>query len=442
MDVTNNRLQRTFSETTLTRNLNYAGNEDLLDLLVASGESINTNSKSFRTILGNSAFTFDLFHEVQEGNQATLWGVGDQREFIFDRNAGLQSWSGDLYANQFGFDVKSSNSILSGISYSAIESNINYLGTMEDELNYQFHFNSIDPYIGWSSTDRTTQITGVIGSGIGEIRLEQNNYKTVSMDSSFYKIGFSGYHQLLSTKSNLRDNSFELEISGNTWVVEHSLIGIVSRIENLRSHISSHQINVNSSYEKTFELQNIFKSNASIGFQSEQMHKNSKFGLNISSGFSLINPSGISIIGKTSSLLLTQEKKHNWDVIGNLSFDSENNNLGILLNLSVTKKNSQNSDSDLIGGNKFLKIEDHFGHYSKNFHLNAELGYGSEEFHETARVTPFGKFDYSNGQSTKFHVGTRILSNSDLNLKIEVVISNDLNNLPRQEFALQGAIYW
>ena len=440
--TTTNRARSAFNTTKLTTKFEINGAKQLTDLLTSSGEMVNADLISLRSILGRSSFTINLFPEDGFSGPAAIWGLGDHRDLSNSSIEDSNSWNGDVFIGQLGFDVKIGSNILAGISTSIVESDINHLGTDADKLMFRSNSTALNPYFGWTTTNQDSQLRGIAGFGSGNIALEQKNYDTEFFTSQYYTFGLSGEHRIYSSDSIFGVGTTELSFSGESWLARQFVTGIadnISDMENSGSHfivsaIGSHQINLASGTS--------FKPSVSIGARRDHKNQDSVMGLEFSGGVNFSNSTGLSFSASSSSLMVDYNKIQKWSLNGNLRYDHGGDKLGTLFEITPSIGNVHDDNSNTLWGSDVLDEVSELGQYGDGIVVDSTFGYGFSVLGERGVLTPFGGFGFTNDQFARIDVGTRVLFDSGLKLELESLQQVSATEEKIQEIKISGGISW
>ena len=442
ISATTNRVQSAFTTSSPVRQFELNGADQITELLTAGGEIINGNSMSLRSILGSSSFTVDLFPEQGGNSLLTIWGLGDYRDLRSREVEDSKSWNGDVFTGQFGFDATIKSNFLTGVSASVIESDVDHVGVAKDGLMLRSSLTALNPYFGWISANQDTQLRGVIGYGIGEIALEQKYYKTELLTSEFYTFGLSGDHHLYSSKSIFGGGMTELSINGDSWLASQFVEGITGKINDMKTTGSHYRVTAVGSHQFAVEGSTSFKPTASIGLRRDQKNQDSIIGLELGTGLSFSNPLGLSIIGNSSTLMVDYDNVQKWSLMGSLSYDYGGDKLGTLLELTSSIGRSMDSVAPALWNSDILDEVSELGQYIEGAGIGTKLGYGLEIFTGTGILTPFGGFEYSNGEVEKYHIGTSVLIGEGINLEFEISQQVGAEDSIENDYKFNSKISW
>ena len=94
-----------------------------------------------------------------------VWGIGDYRNIAGNSSKLQQFWEGDVFAGNFGVDYRFNEQVLTGLSISVADSQIEFTNGDGDEISHVSLSQNLHPYFGWNSTDQTTQLHTMFGVG-------------------------------------------------------------------------------------------------------------------------------------------------------------------------------------------------------------------------------------------------------------------------------------
>ena len=442
ISTTTNRVRSAFSANGPTTHFELNDTDQITELLKAGGEMINAETISMRSILGSSSFTMDLFPEQGSSSIATIWGLGDYRDL---RSRGLEnanSWDGDIFTGQVGFDAKLGTSFLAGLSTSIIESEVKHEGVVEDGIMFRTSFTALNPYFGWTSVDQRTQLRSIAGYGLGDIALEQNNYNPELLSSYFYSFGFSGEHQLYATETLLGSGLTELNITSESWSVSQFVSGIADKINDMESKGSYHRITAIGSHQFDLDSGSSLKPIASIGLRRDQKNQDSIVGIELGSGLNYSNPIGYSFSGSSDILMVNYDEIRKWNLKGNLTYDYAGDKLGTLFEVSPSIGRILDSSSNALWSSEILDEVNELGQYSDGAGVNSEFGYGFEILDRAGILTPMVGFDMTNGEVEEYYLTTRVLLDSGINFVVKSTQKVSAEGGTKQEVRLSGGMSW
>ena len=435
------RVRSAFSATGPVMHLKLNGTDQITDLLTTGGEMINADSMSLRSILGNSSFTLDLFPEQGRSSLATIWGLGDHRDLKSSGSENTNSWDGDVFTGQIGFDAKVGTSILAGLSTSVIESDIKHDGVVDDGLMFRASSSALNSYFGWTSANQDTQLRSSAGYGLGDITLEQADYDSETLTSQYYTFGISGDHRLYSSKGVLSNGTTELNINGESWFANLYVNGIVDKISDLESSGNHYRIAAIGSHQFDLTRGSSFKPEVSFGVRRDQKNLDSKFGIELGSRLSYSDSFGFTFTGRSDTMLNYAEIQK-WNLQGNLSYDYDNDKLGTLLKISPSIGHVHESSSNVLWSSDILADVSELGQYQTGEKVDTELGYGFNILEGLGVITPYGGIDFINNESVEYQIGTRVIMGHGMKLELTSSQQVSTGSDNKQDFQLTGGISW
>ena len=196
---------------------NINGAKGIRQIITKSGEMINSEQESLRSILGNSSFAFDMHSENYLTNPVTVWGLGELKE-VSSSGSNASGWQGDALSGHFGFDSKLNPNTLLGMTTSIIDMDAGYALNRSNEFIFQSRANVVNPYLSWISPNKDTQLQTIVGYGLGEIDIKQPNYQYETLQSHSSTISLNGSKRLFSTDSFLTGGTSTLNLVGESWM--------------------------------------------------------------------------------------------------------------------------------------------------------------------------------------------------------------------------------
>ena len=118
--TTTQRIQQAQNNSGSNLAYNINGAKGIRQIITKSGEMINSEPESLRSILGNSSFAFDINSENYLTNPITVWGFGELNE-VNSSSSSSSGWQGDALSGHFGFDSNLNPNTLIGLTTSIID---------------------------------------------------------------------------------------------------------------------------------------------------------------------------------------------------------------------------------------------------------------------------------------------------------------------------------
>ena len=441
-NIISDRVEQTFSNSAHSSTFTFDGNQDLTNIIASSGEALNENSKTLQDALGNSSFAISIYPENKGTSSTTIWGIGDNLALTSGHNLSSRIWDGDVFTGHIGIDTLNGQGILTGISTSLTESEFEHSGLTEDSLLFKTRSTALNPYLGWSSTDESTKLQTFTGFGVGEIDIDQPNYELQTVSSTYFTLGVSGNTRIYYSENIFNGGVSELTISGQSWLARQHLLGLESLVDSLQSDASHYQIEVSGAHTQHLTNSSTLVPAFTIGLSGDRKNQQSIFGFEFGNSLNYISPLGFSISGMSNLFLNENVKLTNWDILGNLTYDHGNDQLGPLLEISSSYGQMQNANSRLFWNNDILNSVTETGQYIEGINVKAKLSFGMSYLDGTSILTPFGGILYTDISNNKFQFGSQFQLGS--NLKFELTGTQETNQKSSTNHMLQldGIISW
>ena len=442
LGITTDRIEQAFSNSNGVSTFTFDGNQDLTTILTSSGEALNKNSMTLQDYLGNSSFAIGLYPENESTNLATVWGIGDIRDLNSRNNLTQSSWDGDIFTGHLGIDTMVGQNLLAGISTSVTESNLEYNGVTEDKLLFTSRTTAINPYLGWSSTNESTQLRTIIGYGIGELDIDQTHYELQTVSNSYHTLGLSGNTRIYSSDNILNSGTSELTITGQSWIARQSLLGVEGLIDSLQSNTSHYQIGIVGSHTQNLLSGSTLDPRISFLVRRDGKDQQSTVGFEFISELSFTSTLGLSLSGNSNLLLFEPGQIQQWSILGNLSYDRNNDQLGTILEISPSFGNIQELKTSPIWSDQILESVGETSHYLDGVSIKSSLGYGISIADESSLLTPFGSIDFSEISTRQYNFGTRLQIGPILKLELTGTQVTNSAKTTKQKIQFNGTINW
>ena len=191
--------------------------------------SIQEGTLDWKRMLANSSFALNAVGD--SGNSGLgVWGSGHYTGFDGDDNN--LDWDGDSYGFQIGTDTRWRNNLLTGVSVSWSEGDVEYTqgGADAEKGDYTLTLTGIHPYVGWSNDSGSLSLWGSAGYADGEVEIEPDEGVKRKHDASVVSLagGFTrSLTDILSIKGDF--SSLEAEIDEADEVLNDSDLSIDSQ---------------------------------------------------------------------------------------------------------------------------------------------------------------------------------------------------------------------
>ena len=334
---------------------NIGGQESLQGMITEGGERINNNSISLRSLLGDSSFAIRVLSAEISSTPTTIWGIGDSRDLSSSSEHNSQVWSGDVFNGQIGFDTLVGNELLTGVSASFSENQIKADGINEDQIEYSFNNTSINPFVGWSSSNRSTEIQVSAGYGVGELTINQVNYDVETLTSSAYTLSLAGNKVLYSSESILNGES-KLSIVGESWAAWQFAEGQESILSSFLTDAQHYRIRTEGTHQFEFNDGSTLSPFVSIGMRGDKRTLATNSGMEFTGSVDFLAPIGVRLSGTGSMLLDNKESIQSVSIDSSLGFDHDNDELGLTFAISPVWGQTQESSQNTLGVAIFWRV--------------------------------------------------------------------------------------
>ena len=422
-----NRIKLGFSESG-NQKLEFGGQNSVSGMLTASGDAINESSTSLKSFLDDSSFAISLESGEEFVIPTTLWGQGDYQNLSSLENNGLINWSGDLFTGHIGIDAQIQEGLLTGISASVSESEVEFENNNTNAVQFDSRTTALNPYLGWTSRDQNTELYATFGLGRGELEIKEESYHNEILDSESYSIGLSG-NQLLYTSDQAFTGTTRLSVTGESWFAHRFITGRDGVLADFQTNNQHVHISAEGSHHFEFVTGSTLSPHVTFGLRSDAKDHHSFLGLELSSGADYNNPIGISFTSIGSMLVNQTSQVQKMELESSLIYDLGNDKRGILLEVAPKWSTADTDIQDVLW--KSNPQDSNFDHhqYSNGISINSELGYGFSIFQGDGLITPISGFDVSTNQAHEYHIGTRLVLGPNTNFELSgVQRKNNIGN--------------
>ena len=193
--------------------------------------SIKEGTLNWKRMLANSSFALNAAGGHGIGGAISLWGSGHYTEFNGDDNN--LDWDGDSYGFQIGADTRWNNNLLTGVSVSWSEGEVEYIqgsGDSREEGDYTLTLTGLHPYVGWSNDSGSLSLWASAGYADGKVEIEPDEGVERKHDASVVSLagGFTrSLTDVLSIKGDF--SSLEADIDEADEVLNDSDLSIDSQ---------------------------------------------------------------------------------------------------------------------------------------------------------------------------------------------------------------------
>ena len=420
------------------------GHNTINEFLTANARSLEEETWSWHTILDNSSFAFNLNPDNQGSRLGTVWGLGQQHTFSQNVDNSTDAWNGELLTAQFGSDLQLNNNGIAGLSISVSDSAIEFGNEESTTIHYDLKNNFMQSYLGWQFPSQNTEIRAASGYGVGEIILKQDDYSPLYLNSNTYSIAFGGNILLYSSPMSSNQLTNRISLIGDSFLSQINISDSIKFLHDQQFNFGWTQLGIELSNQYDFVQGKSLQIQSTISGRSDLEDNESKVGFISQSGITYSDQLGVSVSG-TGQLLWYQDQHvfDNLGVRGTLNFDSDNDNLGMLVSL-VSSWNFEQQDyfSRLIENQPTVQHIDELVHNDSNSSLYSEIGYGIEFAKGWSTITPYSNIELRNSGNQAFHLGGKFKIGHNILLKIENSYNFQPNKHTEDKVKLSGRIQW
>ena len=337
--------------------LSLGGQSSLRGLIEMSGEMTNKGSIDWREILGDSSFTMTLLSSEDFVAPTTIWGVGDNRGL--SSSSSSQAWSGDVFTGQFGIDALISREIVTGLSASIVENEIELDSESTDRLGFALNSTTLTPYLGWNSPTQNAELQVIASYGIGEFSINQSNYDIEALASRSYSFALSGRKELYASESFLNGTT-KLNIIGDSWFASNYIGGHAGVLTDLQTDAHYLRLRTEGTHQFSFVRGSSLTPLISVGIRDDRKDQLTNSGMELTSGFDFSDPIGLTLVGSGSMLYAGENSIQKMSVNGTLGYDYGNDTLGLTFAISPSWGQTLASVQNTLWSSEVLAIETKF----------------------------------------------------------------------------------
>ena len=443
MDVITNRFELLGSNVNAST-IQLNGRDSIPDLLTNTGDSINQESFKFTDLLLDSNFNYELVSGDESFGSMSVWGLSNKGELSPTSTAKFTDWDGETLFGQLGFDTRLQNGIVGGLATTLKQTHLEFESSADNFLNYQTNMTGVLPYLGWNSQVQSNSLQLFAEFGNGEIKVNQGEHLYDTFDTNYAVYGVSGMKNLYSSGSYLESGESRLNLVSEAWKASQIIESGNKFVENSEFNIGTFRTAVEGTHQVQIAERTSFSPQLAIGIRGDDFDQQFNLGLD-SIGSINVQTSSLTIATFGHAFIPTLTEGYGENKLfatSYLKFDSENNNLGLLFEISRTwgdpleLKNNQLLSNNITG----FGAAGYPSQSSKGFY--SETGFGFEVFDRTGILTPFGSIELSDNGSNIIRAGSRLSTLSNFNIElVGTRNSKNLNGL-NQRIDLKSSIQW
>ncbi len=386
--------------------------------------SIKEGTLDWKRMLANSSFALNAAGGHGIGGAISLWGSGHYTEFDGDDNN--LDWDGDSYGFQIGADTRWNNNLLTGLSVSWSEGEVEYIqgsGDSREEGDYTLTLVGIHPYLGWSNDSGSLSLWGSFGYADGEVEIEPDGGSRRTHDTTLVSVAGGFKHRLtgfLNVKGDF--SAIETDIDESVDVTNDRDLTVDSqRLRLLLEGYHQNQLGGGRTLTQSAE----------VGYRVDGGDSDADTdGAELALGFDYHNPAaGLTLAGKGRALVGNSDYRE-WSVSGLIRLQPQAYGQGLTFTLEPGYGGTASEAGELWNRNRaYTPIErNEYGAQMK-----AHLGYRLNGF-----VTPYT--EVTSGEALRrFRMGVKwqLGEALDLDLFGEQYEAADTDNVLRLEGELR-----
>ena len=337
--------------------------------------SIQEGTLDWKRMLANSSFALNAAGGHGIGGAISLWGSGHYTEFNGDDNN--LDWDGDSYGFQIGADTRWNNNLLTGLSVSWSEGEVEYIqgsGATREEGDYTLTLTGIHPYLGWSNDSGSLSLWGSFGYADGEVEIEPDGGNRRTHDTTLVSVAGGFKHRLtdfLNVKGDF--SAIETDIDESTDVANDRDLTVDSqRLRLLLEGYHQNQLGGGRTLTQSAE----------VGYRADGGDSDADTdGAELALGFDYHNPAaGLTLAGKGRALVGNSDYRE-WSVSGLIRLQPQAYGQGLTFTMEPGYGGTASEAGELWNRNRaYTPIErNEYGAQMK-----AHLGYRLNGF-----VTPY-----------------------------------------------------
>ncbi len=439
-DLISQRVQMNLNESSNVV-FNLDGESSLVEVIEMSGEMLNEGSVSWHEVLGDSNFALTLLSGDEFAVPTTIWGIGDYRDLSSTRPNGSQAWSGAVFTRQYGIDTLINQELLTGLSASITENEIEVGSGNTEKLEFVLNSTSLNPYINWTSPTQDTELRAVAGYGIGDFTIDQANYDVEVLSSKSYSLSLAGSKELYSSES-LLNGTTKLQLIGDSWIARQNIDGKSELLSALQTDAQFLRISTEATHQFEFERGSSLTPLISTGIRRDQKDQQSLFGLELSGGFDYTNPIGFTLSGSGSMLLTSQNEIQKMSLMGSVEYDYGRDDLGLKFALSPTWVQTQAELQNSLWSNEILARSNEVGQYTEGTQISSEIGYGFALGEESRQLNLYSGYEFDAQSDDELLLGTRLAIGSKLGLDFERINKISTTDSPAGKYQFNVSLSW
>ena len=439
-DIISQRVQQGFNQSKDLA-LNLGGEETIKGIIELSGQMTNEGFIAWQEILGDSSFAFTLLTGEDFTAPTTIWGIGDHRDLSSNSSENIHNWSGTAFTGQIGIDTLIGEEVLTGISASVSENDIEIDDTSGTELEFSLNSTSINPYIGWTSPSQDAVVRATAGYGVGELTIDQSNYDIETLASTSYSMALAGRKEF-DFPNTIFNGITKLSVIGDSWFARQFLNGQENLLTNLQTDAHYYNVKTKGTHQLEFESGTALTPFISAGFRGDRKNQHSTLAMEFTSGFDFVTPVGLTINGSGQMLVANSNTIQSISSNSTFGYDYGNDELGLTLEISPTWGQSQTNAQNSLWSSNILASDSEFGLYSNGTQVNSKIGYGFTLGANSRKLTIYGGYLFDDQIEDELLLGSSLIIGSNFGLDLEGINKLSTNEVESSKLQLNGRMNW
>ena len=373
----------------------------------------------------------------------SIWGLSESKQLSPSSTLRYDDWDGESLFGQVGFDTKLQNGLIGGFATTLKQTQFDFDNTNDNHLNYKTNMTGVLPYFGWTSQDQADSLQLYAEFGQGEIVVNQGEHRYDSFDTNYTAYGVSGIKNLYSSSSDSQFGESKLNFMSVAWQATQSVKSGKKFVEDSELAVGTFRATVEGSHQIQIESIAV---NPQLAIGVRGVRNNQQFNIGMDSiGRIDLQTSSLTVATIGQALIPAQTEDHaknKWLVTTQLEYDSDNNDLGLLLDFSHSWGDAleeQQEEFWLGSLTRFGGIE-HTNYSGNGF--NSEIGFGFKVFDGTGIMTPFANIQQNNDSINTIGVGGRLTALTNLNMEFVGTRKVNFPNEIEQRIDMKSSIKW
>ncbi len=421
--------------------LNLGGEETLKGLIELSGEITNKGEVSWRELLGDSAFAMTILSGEDVVTPTTIWGIGDHRDLTSNASNHAHDWTGDTFTGHIGIDTLIGEEILTGVTASFAENDIEIDGNHDHEFDFTLNSTSLNPFIGWTSTNQNAELRAVAGYGVGELTIDQSDYSREALASKSYSLVLAGRKELYSSDTILNGIT-KLSIIGDSWFARQYVNGQDDLITNLQTDAQYYNVRTEGTYQYEFTGGSSLSPLISVGIRKDTKNQLSTQAIEFTGGLDYDTPIGLTVTSSGHLLVADENSIQKMSVRSTLGYDRGNDDLGVTITVSPKWGHTLASAQHTLWNSNILTNNNEIGQYTNGTQINSKVGYGFVLGEHTQTLTVYSGYEFDDQTEDELLLGSRVAIGSNFGLDFEGTRKISTRRDEASKLQLNGRLSW